>query len=62
MKLCGTGCEIVLRFEGDNLCGALASGDNRLIGVGSGKPQSVADSAALDAMPISGNHESVSMG
>ena len=47
LKLCGKGCEIVLRFEGDNMCCALASRTNRLVGIGSGKPQSLADSAAI---------------
>jgi hypothetical protein len=57
LKLCGKGCEIVLRFEGDNLCGALASGTNHLVGVGSGKPQSLADSAAIDECRATGGTE-----
>jgi hypothetical protein len=57
MKLCGTGCEIVLRFEDDNLCGALARGNNHRFGVGSGKPQSATDSAALDDCIAQGGME-----
>lgn len=48
LELCGSGCEIALRFEGEGQCGAAASSPNGTIGVGSGKPQAAADTAALE--------------
>ncbi len=47
LQLCGDGCEIILQFEGQGACGSIAAGSNRVIGVGSGSPRDVADSAAL---------------
>ncbi|HSC63840.1 MAG TPA: DUF4189 domain-containing protein [Caldimonas sp.] len=47
MKLCGVGCSIELRFEGNNVCGALAAGTNQTIGVATGVPISTAEAAAL---------------
>lgn len=47
LALCGNGCEIALRFEGEGQCGSAASSANGTIGVGSGKPQATADAAAL---------------
>ena len=54
MKLCGAGCSIELRFEGNNLCGALAAGTNQTIGVATGIPISAAEAAALDKCQAAG--------
>jgi hypothetical protein len=48
LQLCGNGCAIALRFEGAGVCGAVASGANGSVGVGSGAPQSSADAVALE--------------
>ena len=47
LELCGSGCEIALRFQGAGLCGSVASSADGTIGVGSGKPQTAADAVAL---------------
>jgi hypothetical protein len=43
LALCGNGCEIALRFQGEGQCGCAASSSNGTIGVGSGKPQGCND-------------------
>ena len=47
LERCGTGCKVVLKFEGDELCGALAAGSNKQIGLATGRPEAAAEASAL---------------
>ena len=57
LQLCGNGCEIALRFHGDNTCGALASAPNKHFGVGSGSSEASAVAAAIDQCRAQGGDD-----
>lgn len=54
---CGKSCQLVLKFEGDELCGALAAGSNKRIGVATGRPESAAEASALAQCEASGGQD-----
>jgi hypothetical protein len=59
LRLCGEGCEIVLRFEGKNACGALASAPNGRYGVADGDDKAATESAAIQQCRVAGGDDCV---
>jgi hypothetical protein len=59
LRLCGEGCEIVLRFEGKNACGALASAPNGRYGVADGDVKAETEAAAIQQCQAVGGNDCV---
>ena len=57
LGMCGAGCEIVLRFEGGDACGALASASDGRYGAAEGRVKAATESAAIEQCSLAGGND-----